>query len=1222
MWRYDAGRTAASPEELPAELHVQWERAYTPRTPVWDDPLNQDLMRFDAQFEPIIVGDTVILGFNDMDAVVGLDLATGEERWRFYLNGPTRLPPAAWQDRVFVPSDDGRLYCLDIRDGTPQWIFDAAPYDRLLLGNRRLISTWPVRGGPVVMDGVVYFAAGIWPFMGTFLYALDADTGKVVWLNDGNGPQWMVQPHNASSFAGVGPQGALVIAGDALLIPGGRSVPACFDRATGAFRHYEHGANNKTGGAFVAALGGIFFNHHRDAIVSLYETATGKKLAATLGRYPVLTPSTFYFSGASVTAVDAAQLLKTPDKVEACRRWTVEADASGDLIRAGARLYAGGDQLLTAIDAPEDGSSGRIAWQQAIAGKVRRLAAGNGILVAVTDTGRIVSFGGQAAEPRTFPAPAPAPVAAPERHAEAVELLRTAGVREGYALCYGVNDAEFLKALLKASDLHIIAVDSSAERVAALRRQLDVEGLRGDRLAVLPGDIKHLKAPAYLAALTIVREPKAAGFLPNSTACLERLFHAMRPYGGVALIQGLTANERKTLLRTTTGAGLYGLRVAASGDNVLLIREGPLEGAASWTHILGDVAQSGKSDDLRVKLPLGLLWFGGNSHVDVLPRHGHGPPEQILGGRLFIEGMDCLSARDVYTGRVLWKTALPGLETFGTYYNATYRDEPTNTSYNQVHIPGANARGTNFVVTPDAVYVVEGVRVQMLDAETGEKLRRFSLPPAEGATGNDLEPEWGYIGVYEDVLLGGADAVKFSDVSSPQKGKEAAAWELLDRSAGKRLAALDRHTGELRWQLRAQHAFLNNGIVAGDGLVFCLDKAPPSIEGRLKRRGQAASGGFRLLAVDILTGEVRWQTTKNVFGSFLCYSKEHGVLIQSTRPSRDSLPGEEGKRMIAYRGSDGSVLWDRETAYRTFPLLHGEQIVTEGNIFHLMTGEPVPRLNPLTGAEMPWQWRREYGCNYPIASEFLLTFRSGAAGFCDFSGSGGTGNLGGFRSSCTSNLVAADGLLNAPDYTRTCSCSYQNQTSLAMIHDPAVEMWTYNDFQMGEGPVRQVGINFGAPGDRLADNGTLWLDYPSVGGPSPEVGVRSVPDAPKWFRHHSSRYTGEALRWVAASGAEGLSEAHIALGSSSDAPRRYTVRLYFAEPEDLEIGERVFDVSLQGKPVLRHFDLVKNAGGPRCAVVKEFKGIAVKDDLAVALHAVSPGREPLLCGVEAIAEGW
>jgi len=36
-------------------------------------------------------------------------------------------------------------------------------------------------------------------------------------------------------------------------------------------------------------------------------------------------------------------------------------------------------------------------------------------------------------------------------------------------------------------------------------------------------------------------------------------------------------------------------------------------------------------------------------------------------------------------------------------------------------------------------------------------------------------------------------------------------------------------------------------------------------------------------------------------------------------------------------------------------------------------------------------------------------------------------NLGGFKSGCTPNLIVADGVLNAPDYTRTCT----NQGALA-----------------------------------------------------------------------------------------------------------------------------------------------------------------------------------------------
>ena len=89
------------------------------------------------------------------------------------------------------------------------WKFRGAPVERHILGNERLISTWPARGAPVIVGDTVYFAASIWPFMGVFIHALDASTGEVRWTNDGDGSIYIKQPHNTDSFAGVAPAGAV-----------------------------------------------------------------------------------------------------------------------------------------------------------------------------------------------------------------------------------------------------------------------------------------------------------------------------------------------------------------------------------------------------------------------------------------------------------------------------------------------------------------------------------------------------------------------------------------------------------------------------------------------------------------------------------------------------------------------------------------------------------------------------------------------------------------------------------------------------------------------------------------------------------------------------------------------------------------------------------------------------------------------------------------------------
>ena len=112
MWRYDAGRTAYSPETLSEELNLQWTRKYTPRDPVWDDPLNRDLMQYDRIFEPIVMGKYLYIGFNDQDKVAAIDTETGKRIWQFFTEGPVRLPPVGWNDRIYITSDDGYLYCL------------------------------------------------------------------------------------------------------------------------------------------------------------------------------------------------------------------------------------------------------------------------------------------------------------------------------------------------------------------------------------------------------------------------------------------------------------------------------------------------------------------------------------------------------------------------------------------------------------------------------------------------------------------------------------------------------------------------------------------------------------------------------------------------------------------------------------------------------------------------------------------------------------------------------------------------------------------------------------------------------------------------------------------------------------------------------------------------------------------------------------------------------
>ncbi|MHC4692840.1 MAG: outer membrane protein assembly factor BamB family protein [Planctomycetota bacterium] len=172
MWRFDASRSAASPGQLPAGLHLQWVRELDKPVPAWSK--EQYKLQFDRSYEPVVMGKQIFVPSMVSDKITAYDTDSGKENWRFYCDGPVRFAPIAWKDKVYFVSDDGYLYCLNSKQGELVWRFRLGPSQRKILGNGRLISAWPARGAPVLYDGKIYCAASIWPFMGIFIYSLDA----------------------------------------------------------------------------------------------------------------------------------------------------------------------------------------------------------------------------------------------------------------------------------------------------------------------------------------------------------------------------------------------------------------------------------------------------------------------------------------------------------------------------------------------------------------------------------------------------------------------------------------------------------------------------------------------------------------------------------------------------------------------------------------------------------------------------------------------------------------------------------------------------------------------------------------------------------------------------------------------------------------------------------------------------------------------------------------
>ena len=203
---------------------------------------------------PVSAGGLVFVA-GQCGKVRAIDARTGEVRWVFATGGPIKAPPTIAESRAYVGSGDGYVYALEAATGRLLWRFRAAPVERHIMVYGNLCSTWPVNTGVLVEDGVAYFAAGIIDGDGTYVYAVDARTGKIKWQNNSSG-------HLSPELRkGVSAQGNLAIQGNQLLMAGGNQVsPARFDIRTGKCLNqtFAQGNPKANHGKFV----GVFLGDH------------------------------------------------------------------------------------------------------------------------------------------------------------------------------------------------------------------------------------------------------------------------------------------------------------------------------------------------------------------------------------------------------------------------------------------------------------------------------------------------------------------------------------------------------------------------------------------------------------------------------------------------------------------------------------------------------------------------------------------------------------------------------------------------------------------------------------------------------------------------------------------------------------------------------------------------------------------------------------------------
>jgi outer membrane protein assembly factor BamB len=915
--------------------------------------------------------------------------------------------------------------------------------------------------------------------------------------------------------------------------------------------------------------------------------------------------------------------------------WRTPEDAEQELIVTADLVIAGGRNEVLAFDIAD----GQLKWSAAVEGDARGLAVADGHLLVSTNAGHIYAFAAAglplsedlANSPRNE-SPFPNDSLTRMYQTAAADILARTDVKQGFCLVLGSENGRLAYELAKLTDLAIICIEPDAKKVEASRQALSAAGLYGHRVTVHQADPSSLPYSNYFANLIVSDSLLVTGEIPGDPA---RLARHLKPCGGVVCL-GKPENAggpRVTTDQLTTW--LEGMQLTDQGEietdlPYVTLTRGKLPGAGSWSHQYGEPGNTAVSDDKRVQGSLGVLWYGDPGPGKMVNRHDGAVGPVAANGRLFIQGENSVMAYDAYNGRFLWEKANPKALRTGVFGNQN---------------PG------NLAASDDRLFMLMGDKCYEYDAATGEIVTAHSLPGDKKGE----EYEWGYIAIEGGRLYGTATLREYIEERLRRRGK--ATTDHTDA-----LFAIDLKTGKHLWSHQGQ-SISHHTIALGGRRVYLIDSSITSqqradllkqdktaLEKLTGEEARAAEERLKRIdlrlavALDSDTGETIWSTPVDVTdcseigigGGKLTLMHKEGVLVLCGANANGHywtqfVAGEfSRRRLVALSADDGRKLWAKDANYRHRPIIVGEQIIAEPWAFDLRSGEQKTRKHPLTGLDVPWSIIRPgHHCGMISGCENMLLFRSGYTGFYDLKADDGTQHIAGHRLGCWINAIPANGVVMIPEASAGCVCLFSIASTVVMEPREPRNPWTIYSSTGATTPVEHMALNFGAPGDRRDVRGTVWLAYPrpvpgKVTGLDLSFKLETKFRDKGGYKFLSADHrlaTGNESPWLFSSWAHGLTTCSIPLLGPNDAAAKYTVKLLFAEmDESVQPGQRVFDVRLQGRTVLEGFDIAQSAGGAAKAIEREFKDIAVTDNLRLELvprnAEAAAERQPTICGIE------
>jgi len=1020
-YNHDKARSGVTSEQLPATLWECWRfQANHPPQPAWPPPAKQDFWHNHNQLRPTVIYDRAFHSVADRDAVYfassadfsvyALDAKTGEVRWVFFTAGPVRLAPAVVENRLYVGSDDGCVYCLSTDNGSLIWKYEVATENNMVPGNGRMISLLSVRTGLVVDAGKVFFAAGLFPIQRTFLFALNAESGAVLWREKLN----------------VSPQGYLLASTQNLYVPTGRTGPVSFSRENGTFR----GEFGSAGGAYtLLAENTLITGPGRGPKQLNAADVTTKETIATFGgmRMVVKGHMAYMQSEKELRALDRRKYLalskqritlyrrqkqisdqlkklaknspsanklkndlrniqlslgQNKNSLEQCFIWKHACDDTYSLIMAGSTLFVGGKDEVVALSAAD----GHKSWSASVNGAAYGLSVANGRLFVSTDEGTIHCFTKRSTissgEPElvhlgTGIDPYSQDDLTDMYSLAAQQIVEEANIHQGYCLVLGSEEGRLAYEIAKHTKLQVIAVEQDVQKVITARKKLHKAGFYGSRITVHHGKLDELPYPAYFANLIVSESTLLSGELPPSAA---EMFRVLRPCGGVAIIGQFKKTDRKknklkssNLERWLNGATIPGWRINRDNGLWAVIRRGPILGSGDWAQLYADAAHTACSGD-QLRGPMALQWFGKPGPRSIIDRHHRPMSSLVKDGRIFVPAIDRIICVDAYNGGVRKRT----------------------------------------------------LKVPKLD--------------------DRYEHDWGYLNHLGDCLLGTGQKVRASFYKQdfhgkPDNGSHVLEGDFRSVIVSDYLFAIDRHTGATRWTYK-EGMIMNSAITVGDGRIYFAECRNPEImkdvDGRL-RIDKFCDKNLFIVALDAETGVKIWQRPFQFpYEHIMFLNYAENTLLFTGTYNKDNLVNYG---LFAFAADTGEKKWQTDyiglnsAGTEQFgtggehgeqwqhPVINGKTLYSRPYAFDLHTG----------AKKQYYVYRGGNGCGGLTGSAYYLYGRGSNPRMypIEVDSTRGIPLTQVTRPGCWLNIIPAGGLILVPESSSGCTCGYSLQSSLA-----------------------------------------------------------------------------------------------------------------------------------------------------------------------------------------------